>query len=67
MERSELIQIRLLEESDPPSIADAFKLMGWNKSQTQYRCYLQEQAAGTRTCFVVVVDGRFAGYVTVNW
>ena len=67
MERSEIIQIRLLEESDPPSIAAAFKLMGWNKSQTQYRCYLQEQAAGTRTCFVAVADGRFAGYVTVNW
>jgi GNAT superfamily N-acetyltransferase len=23
--------------------------------------------AGTRTCFVVTIDGRFAGYVTVNW
>ena len=67
MEKSETIQIRLLEESDPPSIAAAFKVMGWNKSQTQYRCYLHEQVAGTQTCFAAVVDGQFAGYVTVNW
>ena len=67
MENGETIQIRLLEESDPPSIAAAFKIMGWNKPETQYRRYLHEQVAGTRTCFVAIVDGRFAGYVTVNW
>src|SRR5262249_2142865 len=67
MEKSETIRIRLLEESHPPSIAAAFKVMGWNKSQTQYRCYLHEQVAGTQTCFAAVVDGQFAGYVTVNW
>jgi GNAT superfamily N-acetyltransferase len=67
MENAETVQIRLLEESDPPSIAAAFKNMGWNKPETQYRRYLQEQVAGTRTCFVAIFDGRFAGYVTVNW
>lgn len=67
MEYRKTIQIRLLEESDPPSITAAFKVMGWNKSETQYRRYWHEQMAGTRTCFVAVVDGRFAGYVTVNW
>ncbi len=67
MENGETIQIRLLEESDPPSIAAAFKIMGWNKPETQYRRYLHEQVAGTRTCFVAIVDGQFAGYVTVNW
>lgn len=41
--------------------------MGWNKPEGQYRRYLQEQQAGTRTCFVAIVDGRFAGYVTLNW
>jgi len=67
MESRETIQIRLLEESDPPRIAAAFKAMGWNKSEAQYCRYFDEQATGTRTCFVALVDGQFAGYVTVNW
>jgi hypothetical protein len=67
MENAETVQIRLLEESDPPSIAAAFKNMGWNKPEAQYRRYLHEQVAGTRTCFVAIVDGQFSGYVTVNW
>ena len=67
MENTETVQTRLLEESDPPSIAAAFTGMGWNKAETQYRRYLHEQVAGTRTCFVGIIDGQFAGYVTVNW
>jgi GNAT superfamily N-acetyltransferase len=67
VENAETIQIRLLEESDPPSIAAAFKKMGWKKPETQYQRYLQEQVAGTRTCFVATIEGQFAGYVTVNW
>jgi hypothetical protein len=49
-----------------PSAA-AFKKIGWKKPETQYQRYFQEQMAGTRTCFVVTIDGQFAGYVTVNW
>jgi GNAT superfamily N-acetyltransferase len=67
MENAETVQIRLLEETDPPSIAAAFKNVGWNKPETQYRRYLHEQEAGTRTCFVAIFDGQFAGYVTVSW
>jgi hypothetical protein len=67
MENAKSVQIRLLEESDPPSIAAAFKQMEWNKPETQYRRYLHEQVAGTRTCFVAVVDGQFPGYATLNW
>ena len=61
------MQIRLLEESDSPSIAAAFKKIRSKKPETQYRRYLHEQMAGTRTCFVATIDGQFAGYVTVNW
>jgi hypothetical protein len=32
VENAETIQVRLLEESDPPSIAAAFKKMGWKKT-----------------------------------
>ena len=49
MENAETIQIRLLKESDPPSIAAAFKIMGWNKPETQYQRYLLEQMAVIRT------------------
>jgi len=45
----------------------AFTKMGWNKPETQYRRYLDEQMVGTRVCFIGIVDERFAGYVTVNW
>jgi GNAT superfamily N-acetyltransferase len=67
MENAHTVQIRLLEESDPPIIAAAFTEMGWNKPEAQYRRYLHEQGAGTRTCYVGIIDGHFAGYVTVNW
>jgi hypothetical protein len=67
VKNAEFIHIRLLEGGDPPNIAAAFKKMGWNKPEAQYRRYLREQTAGARTCFVAVVDGQFAGYVTVNW
>jgi len=63
----ETVQIRLLGESDPASITAAFANMGWNKPESQFRRYLHEQVAGTRTCFVAIIDGQFAGYVTVNW
>ena len=55
---NETAQIRLLEESDPPSIAAAFNKMGWNKPEAQYRRYLREQATGTRTCFIAIFDGQ---------
>ena len=67
MEKGKIIQIRLLEESDPPSIAAAFTKMRWNNPEAQYRRYLHEQIAGTRKCFVAVVNRQFAGYVTINW
>ena len=66
MKDAESIHIRLLEEDDPPSIAAAFQNMGWNKPEGQYRRYLQEQAAGTRTCFVATVDGHDFGLGKFN-
>lgn len=67
MKNGEIVHIRLLEETDPSNISAAFANMGWSKPENQYRRYLDEQAAGTRTCFVGMADGHFAGYVTVNW
>jgi GNAT superfamily N-acetyltransferase len=67
MDGAQNLKIRLLNDHDPAVIAAAFAQMGWNKPEAQYRLYLSEQAAGTRICFVAIVDERFAGYVTVNW
>lgn len=60
------IQVRSLNEDDPPIIAAAFESMGWTKPEAQYRRYLDEEAVGTRICLVATVNGQFAGYVTVN-
>ncbi len=67
MKDADFVCIRLLEEGDPPSIAGAFQPIGWSKPEAQYRRYLEEQRAGTRTCFVAMLEAQFAGYVTVNW
>lgn len=62
-----LLQIRPLHDHDPATMAAAFQRIGWKKTETQYRRYLEEQAAGRRVCRVAFVNGRFAGYVTLNW
>ena len=67
MDNAQNLAIRPLNEYDSAVISTAFAQMGWNKPEAQYRQYLSEQAAGTRMCFVAIVDGQFAGYVTVNW
>jgi GNAT superfamily N-acetyltransferase len=61
------LQIRPLQDDDPPVIAAAFEKLGWPKPESQYRGYLAEQDAGTRNVLVATVDGEYAGYVTVCW
>ncbi|HEX8713702.1 MAG TPA: GNAT family N-acetyltransferase [Terracidiphilus sp.] len=61
------LQIRAMQDTDPAMIAAAFHRIGWKKTETQYRRYLDDQAAGSRLCRVAFVNGQFAGYVTLNW
>lgn len=61
------VQIRSLNQHDPPVIAAAFASIGSVKPEATYRQYLEQEAAGSRTCLVATVDGEFAGYVTINW
>jgi GNAT superfamily N-acetyltransferase len=63
----EAIQIRSLNKQDPPGITAAFQSIGWTKPEAQFQRYLDEEAAGSRTCLVATINGQFAGYVTVNW
>ncbi len=65
--RCDQLVTRPLSEHDPPVISAACQSVGWNKLETQYRRYLNEQAAGTRTCLVAELGGQFVGYVTINW
>lgn len=61
------LTIRLLEASDIAPIAAAFAAIGWNKPAVQYERYLAEQAAGERTVLVALLEGVFAGYLTLCW
>jgi GNAT superfamily N-acetyltransferase len=60
------IQIRSLNQHDPPVIEAAFASIGSVKPEAKYQLYLEQEAAGNRTCLVATVDGKFAGYVTIN-
>ena len=59
--------IRLLEEKDIPAITKAFQELGWHKPTSLYELYLKEQSIGLRQVFVALVEGEFAGYLTVCW
>ena len=59
--------IRLLEASDIPQIAEAFKALGWNKPASQYERYLMEQNANRRTVYVALFKAEFVGYLTICW
>jgi len=64
---SEAIEIRPLSQDDPPVIAAAFASIGSVKPEAQYRLYLEQEVSGSRTSLVATVNGKFAGYVTINW
>ena len=59
------LHFRPLLPSDPPIIEEAFSRQGWKKPARQYENYLAEQTAQERAFIVAVIDGDFAGYVTV--
>jgi GNAT superfamily N-acetyltransferase len=59
--------IRLLESKDIQEIARAFQELGWNKPASQYERYLAQQELDVREVYVALVDGEFAGYLTICW
>ncbi len=61
------LHIRSLNDADPEIIAEAFRSIGWNKPAALFRRYFEEQASGTRSCWIANLEIAFAGYVTVNW
>ncbi len=61
------LQVRSLEDRDLGQMAEAFRILGWDKPRSQYERYLSEQREGRREVFVAFSDGAFAGYLTINW
>ena len=61
------VEIRPLQVLDAAVIADAFAAIGWHKPAEQYVRYANEQEAGSRECWVALIGGQFAGYVTLKW
>jgi len=61
------ILIRSLNQHAPPVMAAAFASIGLVKPEAKYQLYLEQEAAGSRTCLVATVDAEFAGYLTINW
>ncbi|MEO3818768.1 GNAT family N-acetyltransferase [Plantactinospora sp. B24E8] len=62
------ITVRPLAPADVDVLPPAFAEVNWpGKTADQYRRYLAEQEAGTRSVLVASVDDTFAGYLTVAW
>jgi GNAT superfamily N-acetyltransferase len=59
--------IRLLEGEDIPQIVEAFQQLGWDKPYAQYERHLIEQAEEIREVYIALVEGEFAGYLTICW
>ncbi len=59
--------VRPFEAADVETITAAFAAIGWNKPESLYRRYFEEQGRGERLVLVARLDGSFAGYLTIAW
>ncbi|MEW6755746.1 MAG: GNAT family N-acetyltransferase [Candidatus Latescibacterota bacterium] len=59
--------IRPIAEDDAPVISAAFAAIGWDKPVGQFLQYAAQQREGVRECWIALLGGVFAGYVTLNW
>lgn len=61
------LSIREMTPGDAPMISAAFSAIGWNKPESQYNRYYEEQTAAKRIVLMAFVNGRFAGYGNIVW
>ena len=63
------INIREMRTGDESRVAAAFLAQGWNKPQSQFERYLEEQARGERRVLVAEAgeERALAGYATIIW
>lgn len=60
------ISTRHLDQNDIPLIVSAFAQIGWDKPDSLYQGYLEEQKKGERCVWISFKDNDFAGYVTLK-
>jgi GNAT superfamily N-acetyltransferase len=61
------LTIRAFNQTDPRTMEQAFRNIGWNKPASLFERYLADQASHTRACLVATLNQAFAGYITVCW
>lgn len=59
--------IRDLGVEDCRAISLAFADQGWQKPESQYRQYLNDQQNGLRDVLVAELQREFAAYLTIQW
>jgi len=64
--KNELL-IRRMEPNDIPLISEAFRKIDWNKPESQYLQYYNEQIAEKRIVFLAFINEEFAGYGNIVW
>ncbi len=61
------LEISTLKENQINEIVSAFKKIGWNKPDSIYKAYINEENQNLRSTFVAMLNGQFCGYVTIKW
>ena len=59
--------IRALSKKDIPIMVKAFSSIGWHKPAALFKRYWKEAEDSQRHVWVALVQGQFAGYVTLKW
>ncbi|WHA06958.1 hypothetical protein N3Z16_02140 [Candidatus Megaera polyxenophila] len=59
--------IRALSKKDIPRMVKAFSSIGWHKPAALFKRYWKEAEDIQRYVWVALVQGQFAGYVTLKW
>lgn len=59
--------LRKIRKEDCKEISDAFKSQNWYKPESQYERYLELQEIGEKDVIIAELDGKFAGYLTIDW
>ena len=61
------LSIRKIEPCDIQVISSAFTAIGWNKPESQYRRYYEEQKEQKRIVLLAFLNEEFAGYGNIVW
>src|SRR5262245_4850768 len=63
MHNPQMIEIRLLRESDIPAAMELKEFAGWNQTENDWRTLLKLEPEG---CFAAVLNGQLVGTTTTT-